>query len=222
MRSELALATCGMILLAAGTFRIDSRRLRRLSGAAFGFMLCISGVILVTMAAVRAAPGWAARLGATGTCSAGAALLGGTAAAALLRRRAGPVLASLGSGAPAGLRVVTMIVVPVGFAGVLMQLADAPRPAAGLVLIGQSLFFAAFGARSLMMVRTRWALAEFGIVGPAVFVPWEAVSWEWQDPRTLAITTRAAFGGPRRFTVPVAPEARERADAVLAAKAAGR
>jgi hypothetical protein len=69
----------------------------------------------------------------------------------------------------------------------------------------------------------RWVLTERGIIGPNAgpnaFVPWDqASSYEWQDLNTVAITTAATFAGARRFTISVAPAARESARTILAGK----
>ena len=102
---------------------------------------------------------------------------------------------------------------------VVMQALDAHRTGSLFVLVGQALFFSTFGIQAVMMASGQWSLADHGIIGTNVFVPWRQVAaWDWQDSNTLVIALKPGFPRAPRFTIAVAPEAHERAAAILASK----
>lgn len=103
--------------------------------------------------------------------------------------------------------------------GVVMQALDAHRPASPFQLVGQALFFSTLGIQTGMIARGQWSLADHGIIGTNVFVPWRQVSaWDWQDSNTLVVALKPGFPRARRFTISVSPEARDGAAAILASK----
>ena len=146
-------------------------------------------------------------------------VLGSIIGVILAKRRAGAILATIGMVVPARTKIFCTGVISIGIVGVVMQIIDAERSASLVMLIGQAWLFAIFGIQAMLIAGTRWVLAERGIIGAKLFVPWQQVlACDWQDSNTLGIATKPGFRGPRRFTVSVAPEARERASAILASK----
>jgi hypothetical protein len=185
-------------------------------------VLGLCGIGLIAIAAFEVAQGRLVRAHIVAIFSAAGGGFGGTASIGIAKRRAGTIVASLGTGIR--FRSAPVVFLSVGMIGVVMQfidlIAEAYQPAATLALIGQTLFFLGFAVWMTLMARTPWAFGERGILGPNVFVPWpQVVDYQWQDPTTLAITTTTVR---RRLTIPVAPETHERADSILASKLAER
>ena len=224
MAHQLALEIGGMIIFAAGMTRFESRALRPNAGAATTILWCLTGFVMIAFAAVQAGLTWSLRLAVLGMYSATGAFLGGTIAAILVKSRAGAVLADLGTGVPTGFKVVSGIGALIGIPAVVIQMISASKPGSMEFLIGQALFFVTSAIRAALMARTKWMLAEGGIIGPNAFVPWrQALAYNWQDANTLGIRTMAGFAGPpRRFTIPVSAEAHEGAAAILASKMAAQ
>jgi hypothetical protein len=218
MVPDLVLAVGGMTLLASGVWWIERMALRR----PIAYLLCACGIVLIAIAAARSAPKLAFRMAALGMYSTAGLVLGATTATVWARRHAGAILASLGMVAMTGFKITSAVAVSVGMLAVFMQAMDAHRSGTLLMLVGQGLFFATLGIRALTMVRAQWSLADQGIIGPDIFVPWRHVSaWRWQDSNTLAIELKPGFLRPRRLTISVAPEAHERSAAILATKLEG-
>lgn len=217
MAMELVLAAGGMALVAVGAQRLDARASR--TSAALAMLLCLCGIAIIAIPAARSESRWALRLAILGTYSGAGGVLGSTIGVMLAKRRAGAILATIGAVVPAGTKILWAGVISIGIVGVVMQIVDAQRTTSLLMPIGQAWLFATFGIQAVLMARTRWMLAERGIIGAKLFVPWQQVlACDWQDSNTLGITAKPGFRGPRRFTVSVAPEARERATAILANK----
>ncbi len=216
MASEFLLAIGGMIPLAVGIWRVESMAPRR----PVGYLMCLCGIVLIGMGAARAGSNWGLRMGAAGMYSLAGTSLGATAAAISAKRHAGTILASLGTVATtAGFKIVSGIACSFGMLAVVMQLLDAHRPAPAFQLLGQALFFATLGMQTVMIARSQWRLADHGIIGTNLFVPWRQVSaWDWQDANTLVIQLRPGFSRARKFTISVAPEVRDGAAAILAGK----
>ena len=209
------LAIGGMIALAFGVWRMACVPPRR----PVAYLICAFGVGLIAMGAGWAGSNWGLRIGAAGMYSSAGISLGATAAAISARRLAGTILASLGAVATAGFRIVSGIACSFGMFAVVMQLLDAHRPAPAFQLLGQALFFSTLGMQTLMIAKSQWRLADHGIIGTNLFVPWQQVSaWDWQDANTLVIQLRPGFSRARKFTISVAPEARDGAAAILAGK----
>ncbi len=206
-----------MILLAAGVWRIESRPQSLVK--TLTILLCVCGIVLIAVAAVRNGSNWNLRIAVLGAYSGTGGLLGSIVHNISAKQRAGAILASLGTAATTGFKIISGIAAPAGILSVGMQFIDARKPGTLLMLIGQGLLFATFGLQALLMVRGRWSLADQGIVGPNAFVPWKQISWwDWQDTNTLAIATKPGFRGPRRLKLSVVPEAHEHATAILATR----
>jgi len=217
MTLELVVATGGMALVAVGAWRLESRA-SRLS-AALAILLCLCGIGIIAMVAIGSESRWVVRISILGAYSGAGGILGATIGVMLAKRRAGAILATIGTVVPAGTKILWAGAISIGIVGVVMQIIDRERSTSLLMLIGQAWVFAIFGIQALLMARTRWVLAERGIIGAKLFVPWQQVlACDWQDSYTLGIATKPGFRGPRRFTVSVVPEARERAAAILASK----
>jgi hypothetical protein len=215
MPSDLALAVGGMTVLAFGVWRIERVAARR----PIAYLLCACGIVLMAIAAARAGSSWGLRIAALGMYSAAAGLLGGMAATISAKRHAGPILVSLGMVATTGSMVLAAVAGYGGMLAVVMQSLDSHRPVPHFQLIGQSLFFSTLAIQAVVIARGRWSLADHGIIGTNVFVPWRQVSaWDWQDSNTLVIALKPGFLRPRRFTISVAPEVHESAAAILASK----
>jgi hypothetical protein len=220
MAYELVLAVGGMALLAAGVWRVESRPQR--AGAALAMLVCLCGIVIIAIATAQSEPRWSLRLAILCTYAGVGGLLGVTTAAILARRRTGAILATIGMVVPVGSRILWAGVVSIGMLSVVLRIVDAQTPASLVALIGQALFFVIFGIQAVLMAGTRWVLAEQGIIGPKVFVPWQQIlAYGWQDSNTLGIETKPGFRGPRKFTVSIVPETRERAAAILACKIPG-
>jgi hypothetical protein len=217
MATDLVLAVGGMTVLAFGLWWMERMALRR----PIAYVLCACGIVLIATAAARAGSNWALRIAALGMYSTAGLLLGTTTATIWARRHAGAILASLGMVAMTGYKIMSAIAVSGGMLGVFMQALDAHRSSTLFMLVGQGLFFSTLGIKALM-ARAQWSLADQGIIGPDIFVPWRQVSaWHWQDSNTLAIELKPGFLRPRRFTISVAPEAHERPAAILTTKLQG-
>jgi hypothetical protein len=215
MAPDLVLAVGGMTLLAFGVWRIECMAPRRPAT----ILLCVCGIVLIATAAARTGSNWSMRIAALGMYSGAGGSLGTTAATISTKRHAGAILASLGVVATTGFKIVSAIGISCGMLGVVMQALDAHRPSSLFSLVGQALIFSTFGIHAAIIARGEWRLADQGIIGPNVFVSWRHVSaWDWKDPNTLAIALKPQFLRARRFTIPVVPEARERAAAILASK----
>jgi hypothetical protein len=215
MAPDLVLAVGGMAVLVFGAWRIQDRAPRR----PITILLCVCGIVLIATAAERAGSNWGLRIAALGMYSTAGLLVGVTTATIWARRHAGAILASFGIVAMTGYKIMSVIAVSGGMVGVFIQAMDAHRSSSLFMLVGQALFFSTLGIQALMMARAQWSLADQGIIGPDIFVPWQQVSaWHWQDSNTLAIALKPGFLRPRRFTIFVAPEAHERAAAILASK----
>ena len=215
MVSDLVLAVGGMTTLAFGVWRIESMAPRR----AIAYLLCACGILVIGTAAARGGSGWALRIAALGMYSAAGGTLGATAATISTKRHAGAVLARLGMVAATGFKIVSAISASLGILAVVMQALDAHRTASSFQLVGQALFFCTLGMQSVMIARGQWSLADHGIIGTNVFVPWQQISaWDWQDSNTLVIALKPGFPRARRFTISVATEAHDEAAAVLASK----
>ena len=228
MELELVLAAGGMALVAVGAWRLESRPSR--ISAALAILLCLCGIAIIAIAAIGSESRWALRIFILCTYSGDGGLLGSTigvmlatvdtpGASLMTKRRAGAILATIGTVMPPRTKILSAGAILAGIVGVVMQIIDAQRTTSLLMLVGQAWFFAIFGIQAVLMARTRWVLAERGVIGPKLFVPWQQVlACDWQGSNTLGIATKPGFRGPRRFTVPVAPEARERAAAILASR----
>jgi hypothetical protein len=218
MALDLVLAVGGMTLLAIGVWWIERMALRQ----PIAYLLCACGIVLIATAGVRAGSTWALRIAALGMYSTAGLLLGATTATIWGRRHAGAILASLGMVVMTGFKIVSAIAVSAGMLAVFMQAMDAHRSSTLFMLVGQGLFFSTLGIKALTMAKAQWSLADQGIIGPDIFVPWHRVSaWHWQDSNTLAIELKPGFLRPRRFTISVAPEAHERPAAIFATKLRG-
>jgi hypothetical protein len=181
-------------------------------------LLVVCGLLLIALAALQAGSEWSLRLVIIGTYAAAGVFLGETITNVLSKSRAGDVLASLRKCAPVGLSIISAVIAPIGLLGVVM-VGGENRPGSTLVLLGQALFFITFGIWAALMAGVRWNLAERGILGPNVFVPWQQIlAYKWQGPNIVAITTAGFFSGSRRFTISVAPEDSKLAAAILARK----
>ena len=223
MTEQLFLTLGGMCLLAAGIGAMESMARGMSFGRVLSFAVCACGIAVIWAGAVRSGSAASLRVAILGTFSASGGFLGGLPAAMLAKRRAGAVLVNLGTGVPAGVKVISAVAALVGIPAVIMQLIETPRSAATPLLFGQALMFLMFAARSGLLVATKWVLTEAGILGPNAFVPWRQVlDFDWQEPDTLLIATSAEFRGGRRLTIPVLPAVREAAAAVLAGKVAAR
>jgi hypothetical protein len=220
MELELVLAAGGMALVAVGAWRLESRASR--ISAALAILLYLCGIAIIAIAVARSESRWALRLALLCTYSGAGGVLGSTIGVMLAKRRAGAILAAIGTVVPARTKILWAGAISAGILGVVMQIIDTERSTSLLMLIGQAWLFAIFGIQGVLMARTRWVLAERGIIGANLFVPWQQVmACDWQDSNTLGIATKPGFRGPRRFTVSVVPEARERAAAILASKITG-
>jgi hypothetical protein len=217
MTLELALAAGGMALVAVGAWRLESRASR--ISAAVGMLLCLCGIAIIAIVAIESESRWALRIAILGSYSGAGGVLGATIGVMLAKRRAGATLATIGTVVPAKTTILWAVVVSIGMVGVVMQVIDLQRTTSLLMLVGQAWLFAIFGLQAVLMAGSRWVLAERGIIGAKLFVPWQRVlACDWQDSNTLGIATKPGFRGPRRFTVSVVPEARERAAAILASR----
>jgi hypothetical protein len=138
MAHQLLLAISGMLLLAAGTWRIESRVLRTYKSAAFAALLGLGGIVVVTISAFEAGPSWSIRLAIFGTYSAAGALLGRATVGVRAKRVAGVVLAHLGTGVSLGFKIVSAVAFSIGMLAVVMQIVEAGkgahRPGSSLVL----------------------------------------------------------------------------------------
>lgn len=220
-RVSYALASIigGTALLAGGVSRLEPRAQRDRAAAVVGFLICACGLALIAAGAIRAESRWALRVAMIGSYCAAGAFFGLATARVLAKRDAGAILARLGTGVSGGIKVIGAICAPMGIIAVLVQLLDAHRRNSALGLIGQALFFTAFGLHFLLLVRSSWCLSEEGIIGPNVFVPWRrVVAYDWGESNTLIITIRRGLLRARRFTIPFVPEARECAAEVLSDK----
>jgi hypothetical protein len=223
MAQQLALGWGGMVLLALAVCRFKRRALQNTGGVALAIALGLWGVGLITIAAGEAVSRWIARLGVIGISSAAGGNLGATAAALVAKKRAGALLASVGTSVPIRFKSGPGMLLAAGMIGVVLQfmdlVAEGYRPAATLSLMSQFLFFLALAGWMTLMAETPWSLAEHGILGPNVFVPWpQVVDYHWQDSNTLAITST----GRQRLIIPVVPHRREHAAAILPSKLAER
>jgi hypothetical protein len=217
MELELMLAAGGMALVAVGAWRLESKASR--IGVAPAILLCLCGIGIIAMVAMGSESRWALRIAILGSYSGAGGVLGSIIGVILAKRRAGAILATIGMVVPARTKIFCTGVISIGIVGVVMQIIDAERSASLVMLIGQAWLFAIFGIQAMLIAGTRWVLAERGIIGAKLFVPWQQVlACDWQDSNTLGIATKPGFRGPRRFTVSVVPEARERASAILASK----
>jgi hypothetical protein len=219
MTLELVLAAGGMALVAVGVWRLESRESR--IRAALAMLLCFCGIGVIAIAVIGSESRWAMRIFIVCTYSGDGGVMGSTIGIMLAKRRAGAILATIGTVVPPSTKILSAGAILIGIIGVVGQVIDLKGTTSLLMLVGQAWFFAIFGIQAVMMVRTRWALAERGIIGAKLFVPWQQVlACDWQDWYTLGIATKPGFRGPRRFTVSVVPEARERAAAILASRIA--
>jgi hypothetical protein len=217
MELELVLAAGGMALVAVGAWRLDSRTSR--ISAALAMLLCLCGIAMIAIVAVGSESRWVVRISILGTYCGAGGVLGGTIGVMLAKRRAGAILATIGMVVPARTKILWAGAISFGIVGVVMQFIDFQGTTSLLMLVGQAWLFAIFGLQAVLMVGTRWVLTERGIIGAKLFVPWQQVlACDWQDSYTLGIATKPGFRGPRRFTVSVEPEARERAAAILASR----
>jgi hypothetical protein len=192
--------------------------LRPKAVAPLASLLVVCGLLLIASAALQAGSSWSLRLVIIGTYAAAGVFLGETIINVLSKSRAGDVLASLRKCAPTGLSIISAVIAPIGLFGVVM-FSNEHRPGSMLVLLGQALFFITFGIWAALMAGLRWNLAERGILGPNVFVPWQQIlAYKWQGPNVVAITTAGFFSGARRFTISVASEDSKLAAAILARK----
>jgi hypothetical protein len=208
-------AIAGMTAVALGVWRTESVASRRPMDYA-GYAL---GIATITTVAARVGSNWGLRIAVIGMYSAAGASLGSTAAIVSAKRHAGAVLARLGTGATAGFKICSGIGCSCGMLAVVMQMLDAHRQIPLLQLIGQALLFSTLGLQTVVIAGNQWRLAEHGIIGTNVFVPWQRVAaWEWEDSNAVAIVLRPVFRRAPRFTIPVAADARDGVAAVLAGK----
>jgi hypothetical protein len=204
----------GMVLLSAGIWVIESRSLRTKAEVVLAVLLCLSGIVVIATAS-DAGLSWELRLTIAATYSTAGALLVEPTVNAYSKSRTGTILSSLGKSGHTGLNVISAVVPLMGILGAVAQFIDPHRHGSTLFPISQALFFISFGVWAWLITRTQWLLADRGIIGPNLFVPWEQVTtYDWQDSNALAITV-AGFAFARRFTISVAPEAREYAEAIL-------
>jgi hypothetical protein len=195
MAQEFVLAAGGMALVAAGAWRFESRASR--TGAALAMLLCLCGIAIIAIAAARSESRCALRLAILGTYSGAGGVLGSTIWGMLVNRRAGAILATIGMVVPARTKILWVGIISIGIVGVVMQIIDAQRSTSLLMPIGQAWLFATFGIQVLLMAGTRWVLAERGIIGAKLFVPWQQVlACDWQDSNTLGIATKPGIPRP--------------------------
>jgi hypothetical protein len=174
---------------------------------------------MIATCAVRAELSWGLRAAILGTYSGTGGMLGAIASNISAKRRAGPILVTLGTVIATGFKIVSAVAVSLGILSVAMQSIDTHRSGPELMSVGHALMFTTFGIQAVMITTTRWVLADQGIVGPNVFVPWkQALAWDWQDPNTLAIAIKPGLLGARKFRIPVDSDARDEVAAVLASK----
>jgi hypothetical protein len=194
-------------VLALGTWRIESMAPRR----PIAYLLCACGIVLIATVAARAGSNWGLRIGALGMYSSAGGCLGATTATISAKRHAGAILASFRKITPTGFKIVSAIAVSGGMLGVVMQALDAHRPGSLFLLVGQTLLFSTFGIQAVMIARGQWSLADHGIIGTNVFVPWRQVSsWDWQDSNTLCDCAKAGITPPSQvhdFRCPRGPRA---------------
>ncbi len=217
MASDLLYATGGMTVLAFGAWRIERMSPRR----PIAYLLCACGIVVIALFSARAASNWGLRIAAVGLYASAGWSLGATAAILSAKRQAGVILASLGTVATAGFKIVSGIASSFGMLAVVMQVLDAHRPAPAFQVLGQAFFFSALGMQTVMIARSQWRFADHGIIGTNLFVPWRQVSaWDWQDATTLVITLRPGFSRALKFRISVASKDRDGAAAILASKLA--
>lgn len=217
MAQEIFLGISGVVLLATRVWLIHSTPHRPKAVAPLAGLLWFCGLLAIVGTALEAGSAWSLRSVVIGTYSAAGVFLGETAINILSKSRAGDVLASFRKSAPRGLNLVLALVPAIAICGIVMECVH--KPGSTTVLVGQTVFFVTFGAWAGMMSRIRWTLAEHGIAGPNVFVPWQKIlAYKWQGANIVAITTAGFFSGVRRFTISVAPEDSKLAAAILARK----
>jgi hypothetical protein len=213
MADELVLVASAMGLLAAGIGWMESRAPR--TRAALATLLCLCGMATIAIAAARSESRWGLRLAILGTYSGAGGVLGSAIGVMLAKRRAGAILATIGMVVPAGSKILWAGVISIGIVSVVMQIIDLQRTTPLLMPIGQAWLFATFGQNSMGAGGAGHHRGEI-VRSVAAGIGLRMAGFEYARDRD-----QAGFRGPRRLTVPVAPEAREKAAAILASKAPG-
>jgi hypothetical protein len=220
MRYPLAFAISGMLTLAVGLLLIQTRTPVASARKAITGLLILVGAAGILAAGVNSSSGWPMRVAVLGIYSASAGILAAAVGGILLSRGCGTILADLGTGIKGGGTKTMMAIGPaLVFLGLTIQTLDPHRATPTILLVGQASFCAGIAARSILLSRVRWAIAERGIVGPDVFIAWkDARGYQWNGDQTLVVNRNARFANARRVTIPVLPGRHAQAATVLAAK----
>ncbi len=221
MTHDFLIIFLGTALLAAGMsglHPLNSYQTGWVKGLSLA--LALAGLGVIVAGALRTSPIVSVRFAIGSSYFAAATLLGGSAATLLINRLAGRVMIDLGTTLPKGFAWILVVTAPVGLFSVWKQFGGVHESSVFIPLVGQALYFLAFGIWGTIGLRTSWRFTERGIVGPWAFVPWKnCFSYLWKDAeQELQISVRRGVSRESTLKVNVPPERHQMADEILAAK----
>jgi len=125
------------------------------------------------------------------------------------RRRAGAVLARLGTVNPYGGVIFVIVVGTGGLISLTFTLFE-PQPFGVAMVIGQYLFFISIAG----LATRRWRMTQFGFVGVGRFIAWpEIAEYRWSEPGVLSLTTSSNRSRP--FAISIPPKVRDQVEGFL-------
>jgi hypothetical protein len=191
----LLLGIAGAIVIGIGVYQIKPGASWRAGLAPM--LLCALGLALVAAGAAQAQR-WSERMMIAGPYIACGFFFGELLQRADARRRAGPILAKLGTVVPPGGVIIAIVCCAGGMISLTVSLFK-PHAFQVATITAQYLFFATLLARAM----PRWLMTQLGLVGLGRFIRWPDVEeYRWTQAGSLLVTTSFSRSRPLFISIP--------------------